>query len=240
MTVERPLMGGIIAAGDGRRLREDGWTVPKAMVPVAGVPLLETVVGNLLGAGITPITAIVNERDREFTAWARGRFARADLRFIVHTTASSLESFVRVADVDLPGPMLISTVDAWCHPADFARFVAAARRRPPAAMVLAVTPLVADERPLWIESDANGQVTRIGGPSGDAVTAGVYLLPERLRHRAPPSRLGRLREYLAWLVEQGETVYAETVDTIVDVDRASDVALAESLSHGSRTREGSW
>ncbi len=234
MTVERPLMGGIIAAGEGRRLREDGWTVSKPMVPVAGVPLLEVVIGNFLGAGITPITTIVNESGRECVPWARGRFPGADLRFIVKTTASSLESFARVAAVDLPGPMLISTVDAWCRPPDFARFVAAARRRPPGAMVLAVTPLVADEKPLWVEVDANGRTVRIGGSSGDAVTAGFYLVPECLRHRAPPSGPGRLREYLAWLVEQGEPVYAETIETIVDVDRTSDVALAESLAHAER------
>jgi NDP-sugar pyrophosphorylase family protein len=231
VTLERPLTGGIIAAGDGRRLREDGWTVPKPMVPVAGVPLLETIVGNFLGSGITPITIIVNERERECVGWARVRFPRADLRFIVKTTASSLESFSRVAAVDVPGPMLISTVDAWCRPADFARFLGMARCRPPAAVVLAVTPLVADERPLWVNLDGDGRVVRIGASSGEAVTAGFYLVPEQLRHRTPPGGLGRLRDYLIWLVERGEPVYAETIETIVDVDRASDIALAESLAH---------
>jgi NDP-sugar pyrophosphorylase family protein len=235
VTVEGPLTGGVIAAGDGRRLRDDGWTMPKPMVPVAGVPLLEVVVGNFLGAGITPITVIVNERERECVGWAHARFPGADLRFLVKTTASSLESFVRVAAVDRPGPMLISTVDAWCRPADFARFVAAARRRPPGAMVLGVTPLVADEKPLWVESDGDGRVRRVGGPSGHAVTAGLYLVPEGPRHRAAPAGLGRLREYLAWLVDQGEPVYAESIETIVDVDRTSDVALAESLARAEQT-----
>jgi NDP-sugar pyrophosphorylase family protein len=237
VTGERSLKGGIIAAGDGRRLRDDGWTVPKPMVPVAGVPLLEGVVRNFLGAGITPITVIVNERERACVSWARARFPGADLRFIVKTTPSSLESFARVAAADGPGAILISTVDAWCRAGDFARFVAAARRRPPAAVVLAVTPLVDDEKPLWVEADADGRVVRIGGPSGHAVTAGLYLIPERLRHRAPAPGLGRLREYLAWLVERGEPVYAETIETVVDVDRASDVALAESLADAGRTSE---
>jgi NDP-sugar pyrophosphorylase family protein len=232
VTGEGALTGGVIAAGDGRRLRAEGWTVPKPMVPVAGVPLLEVVVGNLLGAGIAPVTVIVNEREGECVDWARRRFPGVDLRFIVKTTASSLESFARVTAAGPAGPMLVSTVDAWCRPADFARFVAAARRRSPEAMVLAVTPLVADEKPLWVGADGDGRVTRIGGGAGDAVTAGFYLVPPRLRHRAPPAGLGRLREYLAWLVEQGEPVYAETIETIVDVDRTRDVALAESLAGG--------
>jgi hypothetical protein len=116
-------------------------------VPVAGVPLLESVVVNFVAAGITPIAIIVNQRDEACVGWARARFPGADLRFQVRTTASSLESFVRVASVDLPGAMLISTVDAWCRPADFARFVAAARRWLPTAAVVAITPLVADENP---------------------------------------------------------------------------------------------
>ena len=78
-------------------------------------------------------------------------------------------------------------------------------------------------------------MARVGGPTGQAVTAGLYLVPEALRRRQPPAHLGRLREYLAWLVEQGEPVYAETIETIVDVDRASDVALAESLAHAERS-----
>ena len=235
MILEGSLTGGIIAAGDGRRLRGDGWSVPKPLVRVAGVPLLEVVVRNFLAAAITPISVIVNERDEDCVAWARTCLAGADLRFIVKTTASSLESFTRVAAAGLPGSMLISTVDAWCRPDDFARFVAAARRRPPTAAVLAITPLVADENPLWVTVGPGGRVMRVGGSSGDAVTAGLYLMPEALRRQVPPAHLGRLREYLAWLVERGEPMYAETIETVVDVDRASDVALAESLAHAERS-----
>lgn len=36
-----PLVGGIIAAGEGSRLRRDGFVMPKPMVPIAGVPLIE-------------------------------------------------------------------------------------------------------------------------------------------------------------------------------------------------------
>ena len=40
MTSKPGLLGGIIAAGEGSRLRQAGWIVPKPMVPVAGVPLI--------------------------------------------------------------------------------------------------------------------------------------------------------------------------------------------------------
>ena len=223
------LRGGIIAAGEGRRLRADGFGVPKPLVSVGGVPLLESVVGHFVSVGIDSITAIVNDDHRQCVDWAAGRFGALDLRFIVKTTASSLESFLTVVRHAGPGPLLVSTVDAWCPRDEFAAFVAAARRRPADAVVLGVTPLVADERPLWARLGTDGRVIELGGGDGGVVTAGLYLIPERLRRVEPPPGLARLRDFLGWLVRGGEPVYAEIVPTVVDVDRASDVALAESL-----------
>ena len=230
MMVERALTGGIIAAGEGSRLRRDGWAVAKPLVPVAGVPLIAGVIQNFLAAGITSLRIIVNEEERDCVDWVRSRFPRLDAEFIVKTTASSLESFVEVAAVPAPDRMLVSTVDAWCAAADFARFVEAACRRPPGASVLAVTPLVADENPLWVGLDDTGRVTALGGGPGRLVTAGMYLVSARVRETPPPPGLGRLREYLTWLWRSGEPLYGEVIETVVDVDRAEDVALAEALA----------
>ena len=232
MTTEPVVRGGIIAAGEGRRLRRGGWSVPKPLVPVAGVPLVESVIRNFAAAGLTALTVIVNEQERDCADWIRRRFSHLDLRCIVKTTASSLESFVEVAQGPEPGRMLISTVDAWCAEVDFVRFVAAAARRPADSTVLAVTPFVADENPLWVNVDETGRVRELGGLAGHLVTAGMYLVPERVRRIRPEPGLGRLREFLVWLLRVGEPVYAEVIDTVVDVDRAEDVALAEALARG--------
>lgn len=227
------MTGGILAAGEGSRLRRDGWAVPKPLVRVAGVPLIETVIANFTAAGIASITIIVNEGERRCIDWVRARFPGHDLRFIVKTTASSLESFGEVTASAPPGPMVVSTVDAWCRAEDFAAFVRAAARRPPDAIVLAVTPVVHDEKPLWASLDADGRVLRLGGDAGDAVTAGVYAIPPRVRALAGAPHLPRLRDYLAWLVARGETMYSEVIAQVVDVDSASDVTLAEAMARGS-------
>jgi len=52
-------------------------------------------------------------------------------------------------------------------------------------------------------------------PSGDVVTAGVYVISERVRALARPPGLGRLRDYLTWLVASGEPVYGIDVDDSV-------------------------
>jgi NDP-sugar pyrophosphorylase family protein len=230
VTSEPRLSGGIIAAGEGSRLRQAGWTMPKPMVPVAGVPLIELTIRNFMAAGISRLSIIVNEQERDCAAWVLARFAELDLRVIVKTTASSLESFREVAGAPEIGRMLVSTVDAWCRPADFARFVSSAVRRPREATVLAVTPLIADEKPLGVRVGAEGRVTALGLASPALVTAGVYLVSERARRLEPPSHLGRLREHLGWLLDSGEPMFGEVIETVVDVDRAEDVALAESLA----------
>ena len=230
MTAAVPLTGGIIAAGHGSRLRGDGFAVAKPLVPVAGVPLIAGVIENFLAADIRSLRIIVNADERDCVRWVRERFPRLDAEWIVRTTASSFESFVAVASARGAGRMLVSTVDAWCRASDFTCFVAQASRRSPDASVLAVTPLVADERPLWVDLDETGRVTALGGPSGRFVTAGMYLVSERVRETTPPAGLGRLREYLSWLWRRGAPLCGEVIETVVDVDRAQDVALAESLA----------
>ena len=231
MTWEPMLSGGIIAAGEGARLRQAGWMVPKPMVPVAGVPLIESTIRNFVAAGIRRLSIIVNEQEMECAEWVRARFSALDLRLIVKTTASSLESFCEVTrEAAARGRMLVSTVDAWCRPEDFARFAKTARRRPSEATVLAVTPLVEDEKPLGAVLDPDGRVLALGGAAPTLVTAGMYLVSERARRLEPPAQLGRLREYLQWLLETGEPMYGEVIETVVDVDRAEDIALAEALA----------
>src|SRR5262249_56561491 len=171
---------------------------------VVGAPLIESAITNFLTAGVTSLVVIVNDGGRACVDRVRARFPGVDVQFIVKTTASSLESFFEVNRRLGPGRALISTVDAWCRPADFTRFVEAARRRPAGASVLAVTPFVADEKPVWVTVDGAGRITGLGGPSGMQVTAGMYMLSQRARTASPPA-LGRRGGFLRWPPGPGET-----------------------------------
>ena len=226
--------GGIIAAGEGSRLRQGGFAMPKPMVPVAGVPLIESTIRNLRAARVGPLAIIVNEQERECVDWIRARFPDLAVEFIVKTTQSSLESFGEVIRRHPGGRMLVTTVDAWCGEPDFVRFVEAAARRPLDATVLAITPLIADEKPLRVAMTADGRITEIGGAAGELVTAGMYLVPDSVRTAALPARLGRLRDFLRWLARSGAPIYGEIIEQVVDVDRAADVTLAETLALVSR------
>jgi NDP-sugar pyrophosphorylase family protein len=223
--------GAIIAAGEGSRLRRDGLTVHKPMVPVAGTPLVEHAVRNFLAAGIRSLVIILNEEETDCAGFLRTRFGEsASLDILVKTTPSSLASFREVLGRSGPGPTLVSTVDAFCPPEDFVAFVRKAERLPEEALVLGVTPFVDDEKPLWVGLGPEGRVLRVGGPAGDAVTAGIYVVPEGVRRLEPDRELGRLRDFLGWLAEGRVPVFGVTIEKVVDVDRAADLAEAEALA----------
>lgn len=224
--------GAVIAAGEGSRLKQLG--VPKPLVEVGGVPLISHVLANFEAAGIASAAVIFNEAGKDCVAFVRERFGRLVSKIVVKTTRSSLESFREVLAAAPAGRLLVSTVDAFCPQKQFVKFVRRAEELPSNATVLAVTGYVHDEKPLWVTHTRSGRVTVVGGASGDAVTAGIYVFPEKVRRMGIPSELGRLRDFLAWLAKSGEPIEAVDIPKVVDVDRAEDLAVAEELAAAER------
>lgn len=222
--------GAIIAAGKGSRLKGQG--VPKPMVEVAGEPLIQHVLSNFEHAGIASAAVIFNAKEEGCAAYVRDRFGTLVPRVIVKNTRSSLASFREVLGAAAPGRVLVSTVDAFCPREDFVRFVRQAAKASSDATVLAVTGFVDDEKPLWVSTTRKGRVTVVGGASGDAVTAGIYVIPERVRRMRIPESLERLRDFLAWLCKSGEPMQAIEIAKVVDVDRPEDLEIAEELARG--------
>lgn len=220
--------GGVIAAGKGSRLK--GLGVPKPMVEVAGTPLIDHVLGNFEAAGIAEAAVIFNSSEEGCAAYVKERFGKLVSKVIVKTTRSSLESFREILGAAPRGRLLVSTVDAFCPREDFLRFVRLAAKTPSDATVLGVTSFVEDEKPLWVTTTRKGRVTVVGGSSGDAVTAGIYVVPERVRRMQIPSSLPRLRDFLAWLCKSGDPMQALSISKVVDVDRAEDLETAEALA----------
>jgi NDP-sugar pyrophosphorylase family protein len=221
----------IIAAGEGQRFRQAGWSTPKPLVPVGGMPLIEHAIGRFLAAGAPSLVVLLNEEGRDSAAWIRARYSESVVRVVTRTTASSFESLREVLRHGATATRsLVSTVDAWCPPEEFVQFAERAAAHDPDASVLAVTAFVADERPLWVTLDATGRIVELGGAPATMVTAGFYLFPSRVRgFSPPPGACGRLRDFLAWLVRRGEPVYGVVLGAVVDVDTPDDVRHAERL-----------
>ncbi|HEX5518539.1 MAG TPA: NTP transferase domain-containing protein [Pseudolabrys sp.] len=226
------IRGGIIAAGEGSRLRADGFRVSKPMVQVGGRPLIDHALDRFRAAGIRKVTVVINEASDDCRQWLKAHAGDFDLDMIVRSTPSSYATFRLVADRLVDGPAVVTTVDAILPVDQFRIFVTSASRFPDDAVVLGVTGHVDDENPLWVTLDAsNGRIRRIGGSNGSHVTAGLYWLPAK-RPAAPAADFARLRDYLGALVAGEQPVYGIALPCVFDIDRARDVAAAESAVSG--------
>ena len=230
---------GIIAAGEGSRLRKGYPGLPKPLVPVAGRPLVHWVAASLRAAGIRHLLVLLNSRGDAVRSALRRSAGGMRVRFLRRDTASSWESFRLVSRAlarEAPR-FLVSTVDAIAPPADARRFAeescapwrsGGVGKSPVAA--LALTRFVDDEKPLWADIDASGRVLSLGGDAvrRRAVTCGLYALSAAAAGKLPGARRhGRLRDYWIDLVRSGAAVRGVMLSKTVDVDRPEDIAAAE-------------
>jgi len=226
------LKGGIIAAGEGSRLRAEGYRGSKAMVRVAGEPLIGHALGRFRALGVRQLTVILNDASEDCREWLARHAGDFKLDLILRTTPSSYASFRLVTERLEGARALITTVDGIMPTGDFCAFADRAARFPEDAVILGLTAHMDDEKPLWATLDgAGGRILKLGGAAGSHVTAGLYLLPPR-RPAEPQQGFARLRDYLAWLVAAGHPVYGVVLPRVFDVDRARDVSEAERAMAG--------
>jgi NDP-sugar pyrophosphorylase family protein len=221
------LRGGIIAAGEGSRLRADGYRGSKPMVPVWGRPLIEHALDRFRSVGIRRLTITINETSDDCRQWLENHAGDFDLDVIIRTTPSSYATFQLVAGRLANAPAVITTVDTVMPADDFQIFVKSAYGFTDDAVVLGVSDHVDDDNPLWVTLDpSNGRIRQIGGTDGTHVTAGLYWLPAQ-RPSGPAKDFARLRDYLGWLVSEDQPVYGVSLPCVFDIDRARDVMAAE-------------
>lgn len=218
--------GGIIAAGEGTRLRADGSMSSKPMVVVSGRPLIAHSLERFRASGIRRLGVIINEQSEDCRQWLAVNAGDLELDLVVKSTPSSYASFRLIAERLAGASAVITTVDSILPTASFARFIEVAAAFPADAFVLGLTDHVDDEKPLWATLEGNGRIIRLGDPAGGLVTAGLYALPTR-RPVEPARGFTRLRDYLGWLVSEGHPVYGILLDRVFDIDRARDIAAAE-------------
>ena len=226
--------GLILAGGDGSRLLESGITVPKALVSIAGQPQLRRMAAACRRAGCETVTCAVRD---DLVAEAIAAVGDDSVSVVPVRTASSLHTLDAGLRAVPAGTVLCTLVDSVMPDADWdAAHLAAMRALRTVDAVVAVTPFVADESPLWTDVAPDGAVRGFGRRTEPAVvTGGVYWLGDRARAAASDAvdiGVMRLRGYLARLIETGHRVRAVEVRRIVDVDTGADLALALALVNG--------
>lgn len=228
---------GIIAAGEGSRLAQEGVERPKPLVRLCGKPMIGRLIDIFMNCGAESISVIVNERMTDVREYVERLASELSvpLRLVVKSTPSSMHSFHELSRVmGREGRFVLTTVDTVFRPDDFAAYVRAFGSSPAEVdSLMAVTPWIDDEKPLYVAVDADMKVTAfMDGPAPGVkyVSGGVYglnahafdVLEDCVRRGE-----SRMRNFQRALVRDGLEVRACVIDKIIDVDHAADIAEAE-------------
>ncbi len=233
----------IIAAGEGSRLAQEGIALPKPLVRLDGEPMIGRLIHIFARHNADHITVITNEFMTQVHDYLRQlQETLPCLQVVVKTTPSSMHSLWELSRVMPEGKFCLTTVDTIFREDDFARYIDAFEADDEHDGLWAVTPWVDDEKPLWVATDDNDIITAFldknDGQKAKYVSGGVYAMT----HKAFPvlddciaRGVSRMRNFQRALVEAGFSLKAFSIDKIVDVDHAGDIATAQQFLHENTT-----
>ncbi len=194
--------------------------MPKPLVEVAGRPQIVGLLETFAALGCRSLTCAVRA---DFPAVMRlldGRRFGPPLSVVECRTPSSLHTLVEGLRAVPAGPVFCSMVDTVMRPVDWRAVFQETERHleEGAEMVLAVTPYVDDESPVYVIRGGGDDVQAVSDEpvhppcvtGGVAVSAGGH----------------RMRGFLKAVVAGGRRVAAVEVPRIIDIDRPSDLQHA--------------
>lgn len=225
----------IIAAGQGSRLAQEGANVPKPLVTLNGEPLIGRLIRIFTQNNAESISVIVNEEAKEVRSYLESLAVDCELNVVVKTTPSSMHSFYDLSKVMKQGRFCLTTVDTVFREDEFAEFIKIFEEQEEYDGLMAVTPFVDDEKPLYVEVDEDKNIKafldeRVS--EGLLVSGGVYALGDEAREvlaDCVEKGVHRMRNYQRALLMSGLKLKAHSIDKIIDVDHVSDIASAEEL-----------
>ena len=227
----------IIAAGDGSRLVCEGVKIPKPLVPIQGVPMIERLMRIMAKNNAESISVIVNNGMTEvqhfLQEWSSpenlNRLGIGKFNLVVESTPSSMHSFQQLSKVIDADYVCLTTVDTVFPEHQFAEFIERAENNDG---LFAVTPFIDDEKPLYV--DVSDDLRVIGfydqGKYG-LVSGGIYCLNTKkafpILENCIANGISRMRNYQRALLEAGMNIQAYVFPKIMDIDHASDIQKAE-------------
>lgn len=230
-TSDNVVKAAIIAAGEGSRLRVEGILLPKPLVKIGGIPLIERLLSSFGQAGITEAVCIINEDSLSVKDFVGAGLRGVNVSFHVKSTPSSMHSLFELASFLDNSPFLLSTVDSVFDPHELHEFLRYFDSRPDLDALLAVTDYIDDESPLYVNADASGVVRSFSrNDERLLVTGGLYLFSPRIFRecgKALNSGMSRLRNFLALLLAEKYSIETFRFGTIIDVDHPADIRAAE-------------
>jgi NDP-sugar pyrophosphorylase family protein len=225
----------IIAAGEGSRLKEGGFTLPKPMVTLEGLPLIHRLINVFANNGATAVHIIINEFSPEVEIYLAQLQKQSAIRIniIKKSTPSSLHSFYELLPHIKEDAVCLTTVDTVFDETEFSGYITAFLNGQNADALMAVTSFVDDEKPLYAVTNSSMDITAyLDEKSSDAhfVSGGIYCLRRKVFgvvEDAVVSGASRMRNLQRLFISEGFAVKAYAFSKIIDIDHVQDIAKAE-------------
>jgi len=227
----------IIAAGEGSRLMEEGIKLPKPLVKLNGVSLIDRLIDIFIKNDAESISIIVNNEMKEVQAHIISLQSNVSvpLNVVIKSTPSSMHSFFELSQFLQEGKFCLTTIDTVFKEDEFSQFIRSFIADNECDGMMAVTDYIDDEKPLYVDVDANMAIKGFFDSSDQTlkyVSGGIYCLSSKaiqtLNH-CMENGFSRMRNYQRQLVADGLNLKAFPFKKIVDVDHAEDIRKAEAL-----------
>ena len=228
----------IIAAGEGSRLAQEGVAKPKPLVELQGEPMIGRLINIMLRCHAESVSIIINEHMTQVREYLEKVELPVPLNLVIKTTPSSMHSFWHLSQVIPAGKFCLTTVDTIFREQDFKGYIEAFEHDDSHDGMWAVTPFVDDEKPLWVETDPQMNITAFRDKKWDSATyvsGGVYAMTDKafgVLDKCIEQGISRMRNFQRALVQEGFALQAYSIDKIVDVDHADDIVTAEAFLNG--------
>ena len=228
----------IIAAGEGSRLAQEGVAKPKPLVELSGEPMILRLMNIFGRCNAQSISIIINDFMPEVKEFLDNVKLDVPLNVVVKSTPSSMHSFWELSKVMQPGKFCLTTVDTIFREQDFAQYIAAFEAETRHDGMWAVTPFIEDEKPLYVDVDRHMNIKAfcdLPFEGARYVSGGIYAMSDKafpVLNRCIDRGVSRMRNFQRALIEAGLHLKAYSIDKIVDVDHASDIAVAQAFIDG--------
>jgi len=225
----------IIAAGEGSRLAQSGYPYPKPLARLHGETLVDRLMAIFSTYGANSINLIINEESTVLEEYLQKLSLDVPFRLIKQTTESSLHSLdVLLKGIPEVSELCLTTVDTIFRAETFESYLDYFQEHPELDALMAVTPFVDDESPLFVDADEKGRIkafTDVQTPGREVlVSGGIYALRKAalsIVDLAVRQDIQRMRNYQRLLLQQQLKVEAFVFDKIIDIDHLSDLRTAE-------------
>lgn len=227
----------IVAAGEGSRMVHEGVALPKPLVELEGKPMIGRLIDLFASYEPESLTIIINNSMNDVRQYLESIVPGLGfpVEIIQKDTSGSMESVYEVSHAFDRGKTVLSTVDSVFTRAEWDKFVRAFAENDTDDGLFPVTDFIDDEKPLYVDTDAEGYITAFRDEPSDKdfyISGGIYGITPRCNTILASCRkrgVHSLRGYQRTLVAEGLRLRAYPFSKIVDVDHAGDIDTARAF-----------